>query len=107
MSQYQYAAYRYSSVRISCTRRIRYQTITDVVPACQCSNPLNNPLRKIEVVWSGVSIPIRHSLDTSLLKIEVIWSGVFISEWRIGIDTLDQTISNHLNFAKRGIERVA
>ena len=46
---------------------------------------LNNPLRKIEVFWSGVSIPIRHS----------------------EMNTPHQTTSNHLNFSKRGIEAVA
>ena len=87
ISQYQYAAYRYSSVRVSYTRRIPYQTITDVVPACQCSTPsipLLKKLRWFEVVWSGLSILIRHSLDTPLQKIEAIWGGLV---WRIHFDT--------------------
>ena len=36
----------------------------------------------------------------------MFWSGIFISEWRIGMDTPDQTTLNHLNFLKRSIERV-
>ena len=31
------------------------------------------PLRKVEVVWSVVSISIRHPLDTPIKKVEVIW----------------------------------
>ena len=59
MSQYQYAAYRYSSVRMSYTRRIRYQTIIDVVPACQCSTISTTLFEKL--TWFGLANPSRYA----------------------------------------------
>ena len=59
MSQYQYAAYRYSSVRMSYTRRIRYQTIIDVVPACQYSTISTTLFEKLR--WFGLAYPFRYA----------------------------------------------
>ena len=64
MSQYQYAAYRYSSVRISYTRRIRYQTIIDVVPACQCSTLSTTLFEKLRRF--GLAYPSRYARPNHL-----------------------------------------
>ena len=110
MSQYQYAAYRYSSVRISYTRRIHYQTITDVVPACQCSTLSTTLFEKLRCF--GLAYPFRYATprwirQTKPPQITWIFSRGVSREWSIEMDTLHQTTSNHLNFSKRGIEAVA
>ena len=52
---------------------------------------LNNPLQKVEVVWSGVSIPTRH---TKPPQITSIFKRGVSREWRIRMDTPEEPKSN-------------
>ena len=84
MSQYQYDAYRYSSVRISYTRRIRYQTITDIVPACQCSTLSTTIFEKLR--WFGLAYRDGYARPNSINSI--LYSGILMivpTEYSVGL----------------------